>query len=105
MLCTQPSRTTITNNPWIVIPPIADIIAMHDALTRPLRHAPVIALSVNTYDLSDHAARDAIARASDETGLPATDPVRYDPEPIVQAIDAFHANRTRNTSPRPAAIR
>jgi len=105
VLCTQPSRTTITNNPWITIPPIADVIAIHDALTRPLRHAPVIAVSVNTYDLSDRAARDAIARASDETGLPATDPVRYDPEPIVQAIDAFHAARSRNTSPRAAAIR
>jgi len=35
--------------------------------------------------------------------LPATDPVRFDPEPIVQAIDAFHA--ARNISPRAAAIR
>src|SRR6185437_6395472 len=105
VLCTQPSRTTITNNPWITIPPIAEVIAIHDALTRPLRHAPVIALSLNTYDLSDQAARDAIARASDETGLPATDPVRFDPEPIVHAIDAFHSARTRKDSPRPAAIR
>jgi uncharacterized NAD-dependent epimerase/dehydratase family protein len=105
VLCTQPSRTTITNNPWITIPPLAEIIAIHDALTSPLRAAPVIAVCLNTYDLADRDARDAIARASDETGLPATDPVRYDPEPIVQAIDAFHAQRTRNTSSRPAAIR
>ncbi|HEV2178881.1 MAG TPA: DUF1611 domain-containing protein [Gemmatimonadaceae bacterium] len=105
VLCTQPSRTTITNNPWIKIPPLEDIIALHDALTRPLRAAPVIAVCLNTYDLGERAALDAIARASDETGLPATDPVRFDPEPIVQAIDAFHAARTRNISPRAAAIR
>ena len=103
VLCTQPSRTTITNNPWITIPPLNDLIALHDALTRPLRAAPVIAVCLNTYDLTERAALDAIARASDETGLPATDPVRFDPEPLVQAIDAFHA--ARNISPRAAAIR
>lgn len=105
ILCTQPSRTTITNNPWIKIPPLTDIIALHDALTKPLRHAPVVAVCLNTYDLPERAALDAIARASDETGLPATDPVRFDPEPIVQAIDAFHAARSRNISTRAAAIR
>lgn len=105
VLCTQPSRTVITNNPWVKIPPLRDVIAIHDTLTRPLRHAPVIAVCLNTYDLSAQAARDAIARARDETGLPATDPVRFDPEPIVQAIDAFHAQRARNVSPRAAAIR
>ena len=103
VLCTQPSRTTITNNPWITIPPLNDLIALHDALTRPLRAAPVIAVCLNTYDLTERAALDAIVRASDETGLPATDPVRFDPEPLVQAIDAFHA--ARNISPRAAAIR
>src|SRR6185437_8576739 len=103
VLCTQPSRTTITNNPWITIPPLNELIALHDALTRPLRAAPVIAVCLNTYDLTERAALDAIARASDETGLPATDPVRFDPEPLVQAIDAFHA--ARNISPRAAAIR
>jgi hypothetical protein len=29
----------------------------------------------------------------DETELPATDPVRFDPAPIVDAIDEFHRRR------------
>lgn len=102
VLCTQPSREHINNNPWIRIPPLPDVIRLHDAITTPLRHAPVIAVCLNTYDLSDRAARDAIARAADETGLPATDPVRFDPAPVVDAIDAFHRARTGNTSPRAA---
>ena len=61
---------------------------------EPFRPAKVIGISLNTYDLSDAAARDAIARASDETGLAATDPVRYDPTPLVDAVDAFHRERT-----------
>ncbi|MBI2796940.1 MAG: DUF1611 domain-containing protein [Gemmatimonadetes bacterium] len=94
VLCTQPSRQTVDSNEWVRIPPIRDLIALHEAVIAPLRPAPVIALSLNTFDLSDAAARDAIARAADESGLPATDPVRYDPAPIVEAVDAFHRART-----------
>lgn len=93
VMCAQPSREHINNNPWVKIPPLPELIRLHDAVTTPLRHAPVIAVSLNTYDLSERAARAAIARASDETGLPATDPVRFGPEPIVDAIDAFHRGR------------
>ena len=93
MICTQPSRQTIDSNEWVRIPPIRDLIAMHEAVIAPLRPAPVIAVSLNTYDLSDAAAKDAIARAQEESGLPATDPVRYDPAPIVEAVDTFHRAR------------
>ena len=72
VLCAQPSREHITNNPWVKIPPLADVIKLHDALTSPLRHAPVIAVCLNTYDLGEGHARAAIARAQDETGLPGT---------------------------------
>jgi uncharacterized NAD-dependent epimerase/dehydratase family protein len=53
----------------------------------------VIALSMNTFDLSDEEARAAIERVSRETGLPATDPVRFDPVAVVDAIVAFHGAR------------
>ena len=93
VMCTQPSRTRVNNNPWVEIPSLPELIRLHDALTTPLRHAPVLAVSLNTFDLPERAALDAIARASDESGLPATDPVRFDPAPIVEAIDAFHRAR------------
>ncbi|HJU89115.1 MAG TPA: DUF1611 domain-containing protein [Gemmatimonadaceae bacterium] len=102
VLCAQPSRKHVHGNPWVKIPPLADLVALHETLMAPLRTAPVIALSLNTYDLSDRAARAAIARATRETGLPCTDPVRYDPAPIVDAIDSFHRRRTRA---RPRASR
>ena len=94
VLCTQPSRASVDSNDWVRIPSIPDLIRLHESIMEPLRPAKVIGISLNTYDLSDAAARDAIARASDETGLAATDPVRYDPTPLVDAVDAFHRERT-----------
>ena len=93
LMCSQPSREAINNNPWVKIPPLKELIRLHEQIVAPLQAAPVIALALNTFDLSDAKARAAIDRASDETGLPATDPVRYDPAPVVDAISAFHRKR------------
>jgi uncharacterized NAD-dependent epimerase/dehydratase family protein len=93
VLCHQPSRTGIARQEWVRIPPLAELVAMHEAAAAPLRPAPVVAIALNTFDLSDAAARAAIAAAERETGLPATDPVRFDPAPLVDAVGAFHDRR------------
>ena len=95
VMCTQPSRTAINNNPWVAIPPLPEFIAMHERMLAPLRPAKTIAIALNTFDLSEAKAKDAIRRAEDETGLPATDPVRFDPAPVVDAIVRFHSGRNR----------
>jgi uncharacterized NAD-dependent epimerase/dehydratase family protein len=93
VMCAQPSREHITNMPWAKIPPLAEVIRMHEDISRAVRPAPVIAVALNTYDLSKKAALDTIARIAAETGLPVTDPVRFDAAPVVEAIDAFHRER------------
>ena len=103
VMCAQPSRKTVTNNPWVTIPPLREIIDLHERILAPLRPSPVIAIALNTYDLSDADARAAIAEAERDTGLPATDPVRYDPGPVVEAIDRFHRERPRAKVERQAA--
>jgi uncharacterized NAD-dependent epimerase/dehydratase family protein len=80
----------------VKVPPLADFIRLHEALVAHLRPAPVVAVSLNTYDLSERAARQAIERVSADTGLPTTDPVRFNPAPIVDAIDTFHQQRQRH---------
>jgi len=90
LMCHQPSRTTVMNNDWLRIPPLTEMIALHEAIMRPLRPARVIGVALNTYDLDDAAARAAIERTATDTGLPATDPVRYDGAPLVEAILALH---------------
>ena len=48
----------------------------------------VIAISLNTYDLTDGQARRACEEAARETALPVTDPVRFDAAPLVDAVVA-----------------
>ncbi len=93
VLCTQPSRTTIHRYPWVPIPPIRDVIRLYEHSMQYLRPSPVIAIAMNTFNLSDAEAREAVDRMQQETGLPATDTVRYDPAPIANAIASFHRAR------------
>ena len=93
VLCAQPSRTTIDRYPWVPIPPLADVIRLYESAMQYLRPSPVVAIALNTFDLAEDEARRAIERAQAETGLPVTDPVRYDPAPIAAAISEAHARR------------
>jgi uncharacterized NAD-dependent epimerase/dehydratase family protein len=91
--CHQPTRETFRHNPWLRIPPLRDVIALHEAIAAPLRVARTIGVSLNTSDLSDADARATIARIAGETGLPTTDPVRYGAAPLVDAVVAFDDER------------
>jgi uncharacterized NAD-dependent epimerase/dehydratase family protein len=92
ILCHQPSRKCVFSYSgaytWMPLPSLSEMIRICEAAIAPLRPAPVIGISLNTRDLSDAEARAAIAAAERETGLPATDPVRYDPAPLAEAIEA-----------------
>jgi uncharacterized NAD-dependent epimerase/dehydratase family protein len=95
IVCHQPTRKTFRHNAWLEIPPLRTVIDLHEAIASPLRPARTIAVSLNTADMSDRDARHAIERIADETGLPTTDPVRFDPAPIADAVVEFdQARRT-----------
>lgn len=93
VLCAQPSRTSIHRNPWVPIPSLRDVIRLYETAMDGLRPSPVIAVALNTFDLDDRAAREAVERVRAETGLPTTDPVRFEPLIIAEAIAAFHVER------------
>ncbi|OLC47095.1 MAG: hypothetical protein AUH68_01660 [Gemmatimonadetes bacterium 13_1_40CM_4_69_5] len=90
ILCHQATREYIGDyhgrEPWVKIPPYRELIDIYERAMAPVRPTRTIGVCLNTYDMSDRDARGAIARAAEETGLPATDPVRYDPEPLVAAV-------------------
>lgn len=93
VLCHQPTRTTINHHPWVPLPPLDTLARMHEAAVAPLRPAPVIAVALNTLGMTDADARAAVADAERVTGLPATDPVRFDPAPVVDAVLRFDRER------------
>jgi uncharacterized NAD-dependent epimerase/dehydratase family protein len=59
------------------IPPLRELVELHERLALPARPARVAAIALNTRSLDESAARAAIEAAEEETGLPADDPVRY----------------------------
>jgi uncharacterized NAD-dependent epimerase/dehydratase family protein len=79
LLCHEAGRTEIEGvgggpHP---IPPLRELVELHERLALPARPARVAAVALNTRSLDEAAARDAIAAAEEETGLPADDPVRF----------------------------
>jgi len=90
ILCHQVTRDFIGDyhgrEPWVRIPSYSEMIEIHERAAYPVHPTKVIGICLNTYDMDEAAAREAIARASDETGLPATDPVRFDAGALVDAI-------------------
>lgn len=92
ILCHQPSRRTVYGGngayAWMPLPSVPEMIRIYEGAIAPLRPSRVIGVALNTYDLAEAAAREAVRRTEAETGLPATDPVRWGAEPLVEAIVA-----------------
>src|SRR5712691_5276561 len=100
ILCHQATREYIGDyhgrEPWVKIPPYHELVDVYERAMAPVRPTRTVGICLNTFDMSDRDARAAIARATEETGLPATDPVRYDPGPLVAAVlDAARQGKQR----------
>src|SRR5205085_12033308 len=68
------------------IPPLRDLVELHERLALPARPARVGAIALNTRRLGEQEARAAVAAAEAETGLPADDPVRFGAAGLVTAL-------------------
>jgi uncharacterized NAD-dependent epimerase/dehydratase family protein len=91
VLCHQPTRRCPYNRndvySWMRLPSVAETIRICEDAIAPLKpSSKVIAVCLNTWDMTDDEARAAVERTQDETGLPTTDPVRFDPAPVAEAI-------------------
>ena len=78
VLCHRAGSTEIEGSPGHPIPPLQDLVELHERIALPRRQAKVICVAVNTGDLeNDDEARAVIAAAEASTGLPTDDPVRF----------------------------
>jgi D-glutamate N-acetyltransferase len=68
------------------IPPLAELVDLHERISLPVRPACVACVAVNTRRLDEAAAREAIVAAEEETGLPADDPVRFGAGRLLDAV-------------------
>ena len=88
VLCHEVGRTEIEGaggGPH-VIPPLSELVELHERFALPARQARVAAVALNTRALEDEEARVAIAATEEETGLPADDPVRFGAAKLLDAV-------------------
>ncbi len=90
ILCHQATRDFIGDyhgrEPWVRIPPLPELVEIYERAAAPVRPTKVLGVCLNTLDMTEREAQAAVRRAAVETGLPTTDPVRFDPGPLVDAI-------------------
>lgn len=94
ILCHAAGRAHINGFPRYAIPPLAECMDLYLRCARVTSPAVRFAgVSLNTAALSESEARAAVARASEQTGVPCTDVVRYGAGPLADALLAEGANR------------
>lgn len=84
VLCCDASEEKIMG--LVPRPAPARIARLYEEVAAFVKPAPVVAVSVNTRGLDDESAEAFVARLSDETGLPAADPIRGSATPILEAV-------------------
>ncbi len=88
VLVCQPSRAALTHHPEVPIPPLAELIELHERVMSPLFPTRIIGVACNTVDLAEDQAQAAVERVATGTGLPAADVVRFSPDVLLDAIEA-----------------
>ena len=101
VLCHLAGQTEIEGYPGQPVPPLAELVELHERISLPARKAKVAAVALNTRLLDEAGARAAIEEAADETGLPADDPVRFGPERLLDAVLAGLDSASHSSTLRP----
>ena len=87
VLCHKEGTTEIEGCPGHPIPPLPELVRLHEAMALRRRPAKVVCIALNTGELeTDEEARSAIEGVARETGLPTDDPVRFGGRFLLDAI-------------------
>jgi uncharacterized NAD-dependent epimerase/dehydratase family protein len=87
VLCHAAGATEIEGCPGHPIPPLRELVELHERISLPARKASVACIALNTAGIeSDEDARRAIEQVADETGLPTDDPVRFGAERLLDSL-------------------
>jgi len=87
VLCHAAGATEIEGSPGHPIPPLEELIELHERVSLPARKVKVVCMAVNTASIADDGeARRAIEAIAEDTGLPADDPVRFGAQRLLDAL-------------------
>lgn len=89
ILCHKAGTTTVEGYDQCPLPSLTRLIQINEEAVswlRPDRSSRVVGLALMTQHLNDEEARTTLKQAEDETGLPATDAVRYGTASLLDAL-------------------
>jgi uncharacterized NAD-dependent epimerase/dehydratase family protein len=84
--CHEAGREAIHGYESFPIPPLPQVVSLYRDLAAPVSGADVVAGSLNTAHLDADAANEAVIDYATTLGVPATDPVRFGPAEILDAV-------------------
>ena len=93
ILCADAREPGEETFPGVPRPDPARAARLYEEVASLVKPAPVVAVSVNTAGLGDEEAAEVLDAITDETGLPAVDPIRGSAAPILEAV--MRAPKTR----------
>ena len=87
VLCHAAGATEIEGCPGHPIPPLRELVELHERISLPARKATLACVALNTAGIeSDDGARRAIEEVARETGLPTDDPVRFGAQRLLDSL-------------------
>jgi uncharacterized NAD-dependent epimerase/dehydratase family protein len=93
VLCHLAGATEVEGFPGHRLPSLRALVELHERAALPARPARVVAIALNTRDLTEDEAREAVGATAEETGLPTDDPVRFGSTRLVDAVLAGTRDR------------
>ena len=91
LLCHEAGRAFVSHCGEYALPPLAEIRLGLEAAAAWLRPAPVLAVALRSEKLGDADAWAACAETTAALDLPATDPLRFGVEPLLDALARWEA--------------
>jgi uncharacterized NAD-dependent epimerase/dehydratase family protein len=86
VLCHMAGERYVDGDERFPIPPLSELVELHERMSLLARPAKVVGIALNTRRLREDEAREAVRAAEADTGLPASDPVRFGAGPLVDAL-------------------
>lgn len=91
IFCHNPTREYHRHG--VKIPPLREQIPLHEQLCKYTHPSKVIGIALNCAEMADAAARAAVEAVEKETGLPATDVVKFGAGKLAAAIERLIDNK------------
>ena len=88
ILCHEPGREHYVGGgyEWTSLPELPTIVKMYEDAAAWVRPARIVGVALNTIELDEVQARRLVEEAEAITGLPATDPVRFEAGPLAAPL-------------------